>query len=99
MSDFFEFMMCVFMIFMTICYAFSPISMGDWRNEIWELSFEGNVVNDEVIFFDDGKEKTVSVDDHQGTTMFLNDDLEAVSSENATLKIVFLCGDRFVVYD
>ena len=98
MGDFFEGLMCVFIVCASICYFFSPMSVGDWRNEIWEFSFEGDIVDGNAVFFNDGEKKIVIVDNHHRETIFLDDDLEIVSPESATLKIVFT-DDKFVVYN
>ena len=74
-----------------------------WDDRFWDFSYEGKVIDGEVLFLNnDGEEIIVLVNNQE--TIFLNNDLREVyledaTPENATWKIIFPYGDRFIVYD
>ena len=73
-----------------------------WDNDhAWDFFCEGRVVDGKATFFDNnGEEKIVIVNNNHRKIMFLNDNLETVSSDIATLRVTFpYFWDKFVVYN
>ena len=101
MGDFFEGLLCLFLILVSICYAFSPTPISGWADNSARFNFfsEGDTTVDEIVMISsNGEEKIIAIIGDE-KTMFLNDDLEIASPENSSWKIIFPYGNRFVVYD